>query len=86
MNANYVSVGGLNVAKTLYNLVRDEIAQGTGIDPDAFWNSLGGIVRDLGQKNRALLDKRDDLQSRINAWHRDKLRSDVSEYSGVLRF
>src|SRR3989338_5660068 len=84
MSPDYVAVGGLKVAEPLYNLIRDEIAPGTGVDPDAFWNSLDAIVRDLGPKNRALLDKRDNLQSKIDAWHNEKQGFDVSEYRRFL--
>jgi len=65
-----IDVGGLRVAKPLYDLVKDEIAPGTGIDPDAFWTSFGEIVRDLAPRNRDLLAKRDALQARIDDWHR----------------
>jgi malate synthase len=63
-------VGGLRVAQELYDLVRDEIAPGTGIDPDAFWASFGRIVRDLSPRNRELLARRDALQARLDDWHR----------------
>ncbi|MCB2263462.1 MAG: malate synthase G [Candidatus Thiosymbion ectosymbiont of Robbea hypermnestra] len=65
-----IDVGGLRVAKPLYDLVKDEIAPGTGVDPDGFWISFGEIVRDLAPRNRALLTKRDALQARIDEWHR----------------
>lgn len=86
MSPDYVPVGGLRVAEPLYNLIKDEIAPGTGIDPNAFWNSLGGIVRDLGPKNRALLDKRDDLQARIDSWHQERRGSGfhLGEYRDFL--
>ncbi len=64
-----IDVGGLRVAKPLYDLVKNEIAPGTGIDPDAFWTSFGQIVRDLTPRNRELLAKRDALQARIDEWH-----------------
>ena len=64
-----VEIGGLAVARRLHDLVGDEIAPGTGVEPEAFWCSLAGIVRDLGPKNRALLDRRDRLQAQIDAWH-----------------
>ncbi len=66
--AEYVAIGELKVSKDLHDLVRDEIAPGTEVEPEAFWNSFGAIVRDLGPKNRALLDKRDALQTAIDAW------------------
>jgi malate synthase len=68
--SQYVQLAQLNVHESLYNLVRDEIAPGTGVDPDAFWASLGTIVRDLGPGNRELLDRRDALQAGIDEWHR----------------
>ncbi|RCX31804.1 malate synthase G [Thioalbus denitrificans] len=64
-----VNVAGLQVAKPLHALVNDRIAPGTGIDPERFWESLADMVRDLAPKNRALLEKRDALQARIDAWH-----------------
>ena len=63
-----VESGGLIIDGNVDQLVRDEIAPGTGIDPDDFWKALGEIVRDLGPKNRKLLEKRNDLQRRIDAW------------------
>jgi len=65
-----IDVGGLRVAKPLYDLVKEEIAPGTGGDPDRFWTSFGEIVRDLTPRNRELLAKRDALQARIDEWHR----------------
>ncbi|HEX9443921.1 MAG TPA: malate synthase G [Candidatus Binatia bacterium] len=67
--AQTVAVGGLEIDEGLYRLVRDEIAPGTGVDADAFWRALGAIVKDLGPKNRALLDRRDRLQEEIDRWH-----------------
>jgi len=67
-----VPAGGLQIGRALYELVRDRIAPGTGVDPDRFWQSLGEIVNDLGPKNQALLDKRDALQAKIDAWHLER--------------
>lgn len=61
--------GGLKVDERLVRLVRDEIAPGTGVEPSAFWTSLGRIVKDLAPKNRELLEKRDTLQKKIDSWH-----------------
>jgi malate synthase len=65
----YRTVGKLKVATILYELVRDKIAPGTGIDPDAFWQSFEQIVTDLGPVNRQLLEKREALQRQIDNWH-----------------
>ena len=67
--ADVVEVGGLKVDQCLYQLVQDEIAPGTGVNGDIFWSEFGKIVRDLGEQNRALLEKRDALQKQIDEWH-----------------
>jgi malate synthase len=64
----YVAHGGLKIAKPLHDLVRDEIAPGTGVRPDSVWTLLDTLVRTLGPKNRALLAKRDALQAQIDTW------------------
>jgi malate synthase len=68
--SEYVEAGGLKIHKVLHDLVRDEIAPGTGVDPGAFWSSLQAIVADLAPANAALLDKRDQLQKQLDDWHR----------------
>jgi malate synthase len=66
--ANFVEMGGLKVNAALYQLVKNEIAPGTGVEPADFWNALGAIVQELAPKNRALLDKRNVLQEQIDDW------------------
>ena len=81
-----LEIGGLGVAKCLHDLVNDEIAPGTGVRPEAFWRSLATIVRDLGPKNRALLDRRDRLQAQLDAWHAEHTARpvDPAEYRAFL--
>ena len=67
-----IEVGGLKIARPLYDLVHAEMAPGTGVDADAFWRAMGEIVRELGPKNQELLEKRNTIQAKIDAWHREK--------------
>ncbi len=71
-----VELHGLSIDQGLHDLVRDEIAPDTGVNPDDFWAGLARIVADLGPKNRALLARRDALQARIDSWHRDNPEHD----------
>src|SRR5574340_1851378 len=67
-----IPVAGLQVAKPLYDLGRDEIAAGTGIAGDRVWQGFADIVREMTPRNRALLARRDELQARIDAWHLER--------------
>jgi malate synthase len=62
--------GGLQIAPVLYQLVNNDIAPGTGIDSDHFWQALENILADLAPKNRHLLATRKHLQIQIDEWHR----------------
>ncbi|WP_241386913.1 malate synthase G [Rhodococcus sp. CH91] len=67
-----VQVGGLQVAQVLYDFVNNEAIPGSGVDADTFWTGADKIIHDLAPRNRELLAKRDDLQARIDSWHRDR--------------
>ncbi|WP_097461120.1 malate synthase G [Mangrovitalea sediminis] len=66
-----VQVGGLQVAKVLYDFVNQEAIPGTGIEADAFWAGFDKLVHELAPRNKALLAKRDDLQAKLDAWYRE---------------
>ncbi len=81
-----VNIQELTVDKGLYNLVEDEILPGTGVDSDRFWGGLAQIVEELGGKNKALLNNRDDLQRQIDEYHRNsKDPLNVTAHEAFLR-
>jgi malate synthase len=65
-----IVVDGLSIAKVLHELIGKEVLPGTGVPEPAFWTRLARIVHDLAPRNRALLEKRDELQAQIDDWHR----------------
>ncbi len=65
----HVQVGGLQVAKVLFDFVNNEAIPGTGLTADQFWAGADKVIHDLAPKNKALLAKRDDFQARIDTWH-----------------
>ncbi len=80
------TVGNLRIDRTLYEFVRDEMAQGTGLQADDVWASFDEIVADLAPRNRALLDQRDCLQEKLDSWHRARVAGpfDEEEYRAFL--
>ncbi|ARU57812.1 malate synthase G [Oleiphilus messinensis] len=82
-----VQVGGLQVAKVLYDFVNEKAIPGTGVDVDKFWSEFDQIVHDLAPKNKALLAKRDDLQAKIDAYHTERKgqKHNAAEYKAFLQ-
>jgi malate synthase len=66
-----VAIGQVEIDKALYDFVNQEAIPDTGIDPESFWNGFAALVHRLAPRNAALLARRDDLQAKIDAWHRE---------------
>lgn len=81
-----IQVGGLQVAKELFDFVNEKAIPGTGIDQDKFWSEFSTIANELAPKNRALLAKRDDLQAKIDAYHTERKGQSLNfaEYKAFL--
>jgi malate synthase len=59
---------GLIVDDRLDAFITDKALPDTGIKAEDFWRGFSELVRELAPKNRALLEKRDALQDKIDAW------------------
>ena len=64
-----VEASGLRVARVLYDFVSNEAVRGSGLSGPQFWQGFAAMLADLAPRNRALLDHRDALQAKIDAWH-----------------
>ena len=64
-----IEVAGLQVAEELHAFVETQALPGSGVESQAFWDGLSKLIHDFGPRNRALLEKREDLQAKIDAWH-----------------
>ncbi|MER9212248.1 malate synthase G [Mesorhizobium sp. M0663] len=79
-------IAGLRIARELHDFVVNEALPGTGIEAEAFWNGFSAIVHDLSPKNRALLEKRDAMQDKLDRWYRDHgAPVDMEAYTSFLR-
>ena len=66
--------GGLKVASSLYQLVNDTIIPNTGISAEHFWTEFESILEEFAPRNKALLEKRDELQAKIDQYHKDNAK------------
>ncbi|MFC3883611.1 malate synthase G [Bacillus songklensis] len=83
---DYVKVGNLQVAPELYEFINSEALPGSGVDGEQFWSNLENLVQDLTPKNKELLARRDEIQNKINAWHREnKDHFEFDNYKSFLQ-
>ncbi|MCK7543243.1 malate synthase G [Marinobacter bryozoorum] len=82
-----VQVGGLQVAKNLFDFVNNEAIPGTGVDADKFWAEFDKIVHELAPRNKELLAKRDDIQEKMDGWYRNHKGQpfNMDEYKSFLK-
>ncbi|WVE34442.1 malate synthase G, partial [Priestia megaterium] len=81
---NYKQVGNLKVAPVLYQFINEEALPGSGLSTEHFWSDFEALVTELTPVNKRLLEKRDQLQAQINAWHQENPDGDFNEYKSFL--
>ncbi|MDR6121775.1 malate synthase [Bacillus sp. SLBN-46] len=82
---NYVKKGKLQVAQKLYDFINSEALPGSGVDPEQFWSGFEALIHDLTPKNKELLATRDDIQNKLNTWHRENNENfDFNAYKSFL--
>jgi hypothetical protein len=71
-SVNRIETNGLKISADLHDFIVNEALPGTGVDTGSrFFEAFGTKPgAELAPKNRALLAKRDELQEKIDAWHR----------------
>jgi malate synthase len=77
----------MQVSGELKNFLENEVLEGLDISPEHFWNSLESILAEFGPRNKALLDKREVIQSQIDEWHlaRKNTEHNHEEYKDFLK-
>ncbi|HLV28096.1 MAG TPA: malate synthase G [Burkholderiaceae bacterium] len=77
----------LQIAAELHDFIESEALPGTGVDAATFWSGFDALVHDLAPRNRELLARRDELQARIDEWHRANPGpiADPNAYENFLR-
>jgi malate synthase len=84
---HYTQRAGLQVAAKLADFVEAKALSGTGISADSLWQGLADLMARFVPINRALLTKRDDLQTKLDEWHKANPGpiGDMAAYQAFLR-
>ena len=78
---------GLKINTKLLNFVNNEIIPSTNIRSEEFWTNFGNIVHELAPINKKLIKKRDDIQKKIDEWHKKNKEKEFNkkEYLDFLK-
>ncbi len=82
-----VDRSGLAVDRTLAKFIEAEALLGLDLTADVFWRALSDLVSEMGPRNRELLAEREEMQARIDAWHRERRGRDIDaeDYRAFLK-
>ena len=85
--SDYVNRAGLQIASVLADFVETKALAGTGVQADALWQGLADVLARFAPVNRALLNKRDVLQAKLDDWHKANPGpiEDMAGYQAFLR-
>ncbi|MCK2002639.1 malate synthase G [[Brevibacterium] frigoritolerans] len=81
----YVKVGNLQVASVLFEFINKDGLPGSELNQEQFWADFEKLVHDMSPKNKKLLARRDEIQTKINTWHRENKEMDFAEYKTFLQ-
>ena len=68
----------LTISSHLKDFLENEVLVGLDITKEHFWSSFEKIVNEFSPRNKALLQKREDIQSMIDSWHIDHKDEDFN--------
>ena len=63
---------GLSISNDIKSVLEDEILPGLDINADQFWHDFEKIIDKFSPTNKLLLEKREDIQKQIDAWHLER--------------
>ena len=82
-----VDKNGLKISSILFEFINNEVIPGTKVSAEKFWNSFAKAVKDLAPINKDLIKKREDIQRKIDDWHKSNSDKDFNkeEYLKFLK-
>ena len=74
---SYIKKGNLTIESVLLDFINQEAIPGTNISAENFWQRFDKTVHELAPINKALLEKRDSIQKKIDDWHLAKKGKEI---------
>ena len=86
-NQDTSSALSIKVSHQLKDFLDNEVLDGLDVSSDAFWSSFEEILDEFTPRNKALLERREDIQSQIDTWHIERKGDEHNhdEYKSFLK-
>ena len=87
MKEQYTKIYNLSVSNKLLNFINEELLKDTNISSEKFWTGFDKVVHELAPRNKELIQIREDLQKKIDAWHIKNKGNEINleEYKNFLK-
>ena len=85
MSAEHQVINDIKVDKVFFDFIDKEVCDGLDISATEFFQSLSTILAKYQDENKSLLEKRKELQSKIDDWHLNNKRIDPGKYKNFLQ-
>ncbi len=82
-----IDKNGLKISSKLFDFINNEAIPGTDIKIEEFWNNFEKTVHELAPINKNLIEKRENIQNKINDWHKQNAGKELNkkEYTKFLK-
>jgi malate synthase len=74
----------LQIDPALRAFVADELLPGLDLEPEWFWSTLAALHDRFDGRIKLLLERRDELQAQLDAWHTENAGGDPAAYEAFL--
>ena len=78
-------INDIKVDKVFFDFIEKEVCNGLEISATDFFQSFSNLLAKHQDENKLLLEKREELQSKINDWHLENKRIDQKKYKSFLK-
>ncbi len=68
--SEYLQSNGISIDSALHGFITESVLSPLALDADRFWADFAALLERFVPVNRKLLEKREDLQAKIDDWHR----------------
>ena len=87
VHMSYIRKNELQINSKLFDFVNNEIIPGTKIESEQFWTNFEKIVHELAPVNKKLIQKREEIQKKIDEWHKKNKGKELNkkEYLEFLK-